>query len=64
MYLCQELAKAEEKKSVSDQVLTLLEFVKPDIASDELIALLNEATKHKDNLDLDSVESIEGKYED
>jgi len=48
VYLCQELASAMETKRVPDQVCTLLEFVKPDVTGDEIIELLKEATKVKE----------------
>ena len=48
MYLCQELAKLMETNVVPDQVCTLLEFVKPNVRPDEIVALLKEATKYKD----------------
>ena len=62
MYLCQELAQLVETNVVPDQVLSLLHFVKSDVCEDEIVTLLKEATKHKNNEEKEEVERrVEGK---
>jgi len=62
MCLCQELASAMETKRVPDQVCTLLEFVKPDVTGDEIIELLKEATKVKEENVEEPKEAEDGEY--
>ena len=58
MYLCQELAAVTSSQQVPDQVCTLLEFVKPNVCGNEIIELLKEATKIKED-DEERIEELE-----